>query len=136
MKLSRRSWMAGCAGAVTGVLTSGTGVTRAADKWGKPVLWQMETEALIDALPVRNPAVRIRSKADPKILILPGAGRGHSERALNAVGWLIWNTCDGKHTVTQITEGITRHFDIREEQAYTDCLAFLLHMKLFNAILV
>ncbi len=128
--------MAGCAGGAVGVLIPGNGVSLAADKWVKPVLWQMETEALLHARPIRNPAVSITRNAAGKTLILPKAGGSTAERTLNDVGWLIWNTCDGKHTVVQIAERITRHFDTRKDQAYADCLAFLFHLKLFNAVLV
>jgi hypothetical protein len=135
MKLSRRTMMAGCAGAVTGLLVSGNGIIAAADKWVKPTLWQIEAEALLDALPVQNPAVSVLTDDGRTILILPAAG-GTCQRALNDAGRLIWNACDGKHSVEQIARQISRHFDIRREQAYTDCLAFLFHLKMFNAILV
>lgn len=136
MKFSRRTMMAGCAGTVTGLLVSGNGITVAANKWVKPTLWQMEAEALLDALPVQNPVVSVLTDDDRTILILPAAAGGTCKRALNDVGRLIWNACDGKHSVAQIAGHISRHFDISRKQAYMDCLPFLFHLKMFNAILV
>jgi len=135
MKLSRRSLMAGCAGAVSGLLVSGSGVAAGADKWVKPTLWRMETEALVTARPIRNPAIRASSDDGRTTLSLPVAG-SIREMALNDAGRVIWDFCDGKHTVEQIAGHVQLHFDVQTKPAYMDTLVFLFHLKMFNAILV
>jgi len=136
MKLSRRTLMAGGAGAAAGMLAPGKALATAADKWVKPALWQMETELLLDALPARNPAVKERRETDATILHLPAAGRNISEIALNETGRVIWKSCDGKQTVAQIAGRVVRQFECPDHAVYVDTLAFLLHLRMFNAILV
>lgn len=137
MKLSRRSLLAGCAGAVSsGMLSPGHGITATIDRWLKPTLWKMEAEILAKSKPAQNPVIVASTTTGGTTLTLPVAGRRTSEMALNASGRIIWNACDGKHTVEQIVECVSGHFDIRPEQAYVDCMAFLFHLKSFNAILV
>ena len=136
MKLSRRSLMAGGAGAAVGMLAPGNVLAAVADKWVKPTLWQMETELLLGALPVRNPAVKARRVTDATILRLPGAGRNISEIALNATGRVIWKSCDGKQTVAQIAGRVAQDFECPDDAVYVDTMAFLLHLRMFNAILV
>ncbi len=137
MKLSRRSLLAGFSGSVAGMLAaSGNGMAATVDQWAKPVLWKIETEGLSGSRPVQNPAVEVRRATDKTILVLPFAGQGTRDMALNTVGRLIWNSCDGKHTVKQIADCVGRHFDVQTQQAYVDCMAFLFHLKIFNAISV
>ena len=135
MKLSRRSLMAGGAGAAAGMVLPGNSFAAAAEKWVKPALWQLGTEMLVDSLPVRNPAVSERIETDATILAWP-AGRNTREIALNETGRIIWQACDGQQTVAQIAGQVARHFELTGGAVYVDTLAFLLHLKMFNAILV
>ncbi len=136
MKLNRRSLLAGCAGSVAGLMMPGSGIAAAARKLVKPAIWKMEIETLSTSMPVQNPTVGVKSAAGKTVLTLPVTERGFRDTALNASGRRIWNLCDGRHTVKQIAEDISRNFDIEVEQAYVDCMAFLFHLKMFNAILV
>lgn len=135
MKISRRSLLAGCAGAVTGMMMPGHGVAAAADKLIKPAIWKIEIETLSVSMPVQNPAVGVAS-VDGKTILALSVGGGTCEMALNTSGRRVWNRCDGKHTVRQIADDISRKFDIETRQAYVDCMTFLFHLKMFNAILV
>ena len=134
MNPGRRSLLAGCAGMAAGLLTPGKALAASADEWMKPALWRMETEALMDALPVRNPALHVSAGAGGTTLAIPLAGGGTRKTALNSAGRVIWNACDGHHTTAQIAGCVQRSFNIPAGRAYADTMALLLHLKMFQAI--
>ncbi len=43
----------------------------------------------------------------------------------NEVGALIWELCDGTHSIPQIVESITNDFDVDYQIAESDCLDFI-----------
>ena len=136
MKISRRSLLAGCAGTLAGMLVTGPEIAAATDKLAKPAVWKMEVEMLSVSMPVRNASVGVVSAGGRTILTLADPAGGTRDMALNDSGRMIWSRCDGRHTVKQIADEISRVFDIESKQAYTDCMTFLFHLKKHNAILV
>lgn len=136
MKISRRSLLAGCAGTLTGMMLPGNGIAAAAGKMVKPAIWKLEAESLAASMPIQNPAIIVESASGNTVLTIPDAGRGARDMVLNTSGRMIWDACDGNHTVKQIADRVCRGFDIEMQQAYVDCMAFLLHLKICNAILV
>ena len=46
-------------------------------------------------------------------------------RGLNAVGSRVWELIDGRNSVDEIVEAITREFDVTRERAATDISAFM-----------
>jgi hypothetical protein len=127
--------LAGGAGVSAGLLVpkSGAGAT---DKWVKPALWQIEAEYLRHSRPVRNLAVNVIGAHGQTTLALGQVDGAPVDRVLNDTGLLIWQACDGNHTVPQIAAEVSLNFDVSREKAHTDCLAFLFHLKLFDAILI
>jgi hypothetical protein len=56
------------------------------------------------------------------VLVLPQAGK---IKVVNEVGALIWQLCDGQHSVAQMIEAVCLQYQVDAKQAQTDTLQFL-----------
>ena len=74
------------------------------------------------AVPVRSLAVKWQAVDDEAILVDAGSGFYFS---LNAVGLFIWESCDGEQTIGDIHQAVVREFEVDDETAWQDLLAFL-----------
>jgi glycerol-3-phosphate O-acyltransferase len=63
-----------------------------------------------------------RSIEKEAVLVLPQRGE---IKVVNEVGALIWQLCDGQHSVAQIAETVCQQYDVTPEQAERDTCAFL-----------
>lgn len=75
-----------------------------------------------DTYPRANRQVIGRNVEDEAVLVLPRAGQ---VKVLNEVGALIWQLCDGEHSIAQIVAAVCQEYDIEPEQAEADTLRFL-----------
>jgi hypothetical protein len=44
---------------------------------------------------------------------------------LDEVGSFIWNLCDGRHTVRQISDALVEEYEVEPGEAARDCLEFI-----------
>lgn len=44
---------------------------------------------------------------------------------IDGVGLMIWELCDGEHTLEQIVEAVTQDYEVDYAEALTDCRAFV-----------
>lgn len=72
--------------------------------------------------PCANQQVVGRQIQSEAILVHPQAGK---IKVVNEVGALIWQLCDGQHSVAQMVEAVCQQFQVETGQAETDILQFL-----------
>lgn len=63
-----------------------------------------------------------------------GTGKGGINAKLNETGSLIWELCDGTHTVEEIIEKLAQEYDITKREAEQDVISFLTKSHRFNLI--
>lgn len=80
----------------------------------------------LDTRPAPNPTVVGRVVEGEAVLVLPQRGE---VKVLNEVGAHIWELVDGSRTVREIVDVICAEYDVDEEQAETDTLAFIAELK-------
>jgi len=67
------------------------------------------------------------------VLVLPKAGQ---IKVLNDVGTFIWMLLDGKRSIAEIADRVTREYRVDDDQAQTDTLLFLNDLHTRGIILV
>lgn len=105
---------------------------------------QLDREAALTAVPVRNPHVEFEEAGDALVLSYPLApsrslrllawfmkrfsGDAPPPRRkveLDTVGSRVWRLCDGKHQVREIAEDIAREYRLPEHEAEHSTVLFL-----------
>lgn len=76
----------------------------------------------LNSYPHPDPKVVGRKIEDEAVLVLPHLGKIN---VVNDVGALIWEMCDGQHSVQQIVEAVCQQYDIENVKAEQDTLQFL-----------
>lgn len=98
-----------------------------------------DAEALLDAVPTPNAAVRAERRGDAVVLWVPlqrrwynqGAFRwllplrGEKGYALDRLGQEVWEACDGERTLERIVEDFARRHRVRFHEARVAVLTFL-----------
>jgi len=57
-----------------------------------------------------------------------------SKITLNPIGALIWEMCDGSHSVGEIVDAISRRFGVDREQVSQDVRRFLERLEPYNVL--
>jgi hypothetical protein len=99
---------------------------------------RLTKQRALGSYPLRNQAVEWRSEGDKTILIArrreDRVGRLLSlffvvpkERKydLDRVGSYVWEHCDGRHTVSDLIEGLARKYKLNRKEAEVSLTAFL-----------
>lgn len=76
--------------------------------------------------PTPHPSVVGRIIDDEAVLVLPEQGE---VKVLNEVGARIWQLIDGSRTVEEIADVIYSEYEVDEEQARSDVLAFIVELE-------
>ncbi len=98
-----------------------------------------DSDALLDAVPTPNAAVRAERRGDAVVLWVPlqrrwynqGALRwllplrGEKGYALDRLGREVWEACDGDRTLERIVEDFARRHRVRFHEARVAVLTFL-----------
>ena len=121
----RRGVISTLAGIFTGLLFSGPKRLRAAVPELKQILSTMEMEVLEKSRPKRHPAISWHTHGDKTTLFWQGRGEPRPKVALNRVGMIIWEGCDGKNTARDIASFLEQSYKVSFGRAYVDCLTFL-----------
>ena len=72
--------------------------------------------------PTISPALIWRELDDGTVIVTPDEGK---VRVLNRTGTAIWLMIDGRHSLVDITEKISREFEVGKEEASEDVDEFL-----------
>lgn len=87
----------------------------------------------IPSAPLRRSDVSVEEIGDETLLYDAHAGTVH---VLNSTARLVWDLCDGEHTVSEIAEAIEAHFSVPAERDVLDdvrnTLASLVHKGLLR----
>ncbi|MCK4851698.1 MAG: PqqD family protein [Candidatus Omnitrophica bacterium] len=76
--------------------------------------------------PVRNPDIVARTEQKEALLFNPVDGDLVS---INGTGILVWDICDGSHTVGTIVREITERYEVSRDKAEEDCLVYLKELE-------
>ena len=79
-----------------------------------------------DTCPILNPNVRGRTIDNEAVLVLPDQGL---VQVLNQVGASIWALVDGKRTVRDIAAALCAEYEVDQDQAEADTLAFVAELE-------
>ena len=121
----RRGAISTLAGIFTGLLFSRPKRLRATVPELKQILSTIEIEVLEKSRPKRHPAISWHSHGDKTTLFWKGRGEPRPTAALNGVGMIIWEGCDGKNTAREIASFLEQSYKVSFGRAYVDCLTFL-----------
>ena len=69
-----------------------------------------------------HPDVILQESGDEAVLILPARGQ---VKVLNDTGAFIWKNLNGKHTLEEIAQALSRAYAVQSEDALRDVLAFV-----------
>ncbi len=97
---------------------------------------------MLSALPVRNPKLEWKRTVDGKIIVILkrrddwlGKLVGSifcvprmKEVVLDEVGTMVWEMCDGKHTISRMTKRIAERYKLTEKEAEVSLITFLNRM--------
>ncbi|MFZ6029791.1 MAG: PqqD family protein [Chloroflexota bacterium] len=72
--------------------------------------------------PCTDPKVVSRPIESESVLVQPHLGK---IKVVNEVGALIWQLCDGQHSVEEIVEAVCQQYGVEAQQAEIDALQFL-----------
>ena len=81
-----------------------------------------KTTFALESQPTRHPDVFTSMTGDEAVLVLPQRGQ---VKVLNQVGAFLWELLDGQHTVADLVEQLCQSFEVDEQTAQADILAFL-----------
>ncbi len=104
----------------------------AAKRRVKGVLTEIETDALIRSTPKRTVGFLCRDEGGSSVLM--DGHRIEPVCRINKTGRLIWRLCDGTRNPHQISQILSRVYDVDPHQAYVDCLCFLATLRKRGAI--
>ena len=125
VKTDRRGVISILAGILGGLLFSRPKRLRATAPEFKQILSTIEMEVLENSRPKRHPAISWHNHGDKTILSWKGRGQQRPKTALNRVGMIIWEGCDGDNTVREIARFLEQSYKVSPGRAYVDCLTFL-----------
>lgn len=74
------------------------------------------------SFPVRNPDIVEREEQKESLLFNPADGY---MLCINKTGGLVWDLCDGSHSVKDIVKEITERYEVSLEKAEEDCFTYL-----------
>ncbi len=83
--------------------------------------------------PRRNPEASA-SKTDQGLLLTRPTLTGKQSLALNEVGGLIWERCDGTTNLQEIVDSILQQYQVDEETCVTDTIHHLQRLKHYRMI--
>lgn len=76
----------------------------------------------LESRPTRHPDVFTSITGDEAVLVLPQRGQ---VKVLNQVGAFLWELLDGQHSVADLIEQLCQSYEVDEQTAQADILAFL-----------
>ena len=133
---SRRHFICRLFGLASGAMLAGPRELRAARQETKNVLGQLELEALKCSRPRKNPSIICRRAGDETTLYRKERGEEIPIYRMNSTGLMIWEACDGRRSLSDISRLIVEQYRVTEYQAELDAFAFLALLKKTGAVTV
>ncbi len=134
MVKSRRHFVCRLIGLASGAMLAGPKELRAAKEETKNMLGQLELEALKSSRPRRNPSIMCHRAGEEMTLYREKRGKEIPIYRMNPTGRMIWEACDGRRSLSDISGLIAEQYRVTEYQAKLDAFAFLALLKKTGAI--
>jgi hypothetical protein len=131
---SRRHFMCSLVGLASSAVLASPKELRAARQEAKDVLGQLELDALKSSRPRKNPSIMCRRAGEKTTLYRKEKGEEIPIYCVNPTGRMIWEACDGRRSLSDISELITDHYQVTEYQARLDAFVFLVLLKKTGAV--
>ena len=133
---SRRHFMCRLVGLASGVVLAGPKELRAARQETKNVLGQLELDALKSSRPRKNPSIMCRREGEETTLYREERGEEIPIYRMNLTGRMIWEACNGRRSLSDISRLIIEQYQVTPYQAQLDTFAFLALLKKTGAVWV
>jgi hypothetical protein len=134
MVKSRRHFMCRLVGLASGAMLAGPKELRAARQETKNVLGQLELEALKSSRPRKNSSIMCRRAGEETTLYREEKGEEIPIYRMNPTGLMIWEACDGRRSLNDISRLIIKQYRVTSYQARLDTFSFLALLKKTGAI--
>jgi hypothetical protein len=132
---SRRGFISTILGLVPGILLSDPKRLEAVRPEIKNILSQMEWEILQSSRLKRDPSVICETFGDTSTLYRETGQKRELVCSMNPMGKIIWEACDGRKNLQDISKLIHEKYLVSMRQATVDTFAFLGSLKKIGAIL-
>lgn len=133
---SRRHFVCRLAGLASCAILAGAKELRAARQETKNVLGQLELDALKSSRPRKNPSIMCRRSGEETTLYREENGKEIPIYRVNPTGRMIWEACDGRRSLSDISRLIIEQYQVTEYQARLDAFVFLAFLKKTGAVTV
>lgn len=134
LKASRRGFICVLSGMVSlAVLASPKGLL-AKKTQIKTIITNLELEIVERARPQKEPSVTEREQRGETCLFRKTDGQAQPLCTLNDAGKVIWQACDGENNPRAISRLVRQAYQVSSQQAYADCLNFLVQLRRIGAI--
>lgn len=133
--VSRRGFIYTVSGLFSGVLLSSPSRLMGTTPQIKHLVENLEIELLERSRPTRHPSIFWDSDNGDFITVYrKGKGGTQPVCAMNQVGKMILDECNGKNTPRDISKLIQKRYLVSYHQAYMDCLVLLARLKTMEVI--
>jgi hypothetical protein len=130
---SRRDFICTLSGMLSAVLLASPKRLLAKKPQIKNIVNNLELELLERARPQKDPSVTAREYRDATRLFRESDGQAQLICTVNHTGKTIWEACDGRNSLRDISRLVQQTYEISSHQAYVDCLTFLVQTFIFDA---
>ncbi|HJX34576.1 MAG TPA: PqqD family protein [Desulfatiglandales bacterium] len=131
---SRRGFISAVMTIVPGVFIVKLGDLRAVKQRGKELLSRLEIEILESSMPKRGMLISSDTAGDKTTIYRETTDKRIPVCSMNNTGKMIWELCDGNHSLKEICGIIVERCQVTEINASRDILAFLAGLKKIEAI--
>ena len=133
---SKRRFITTFGGILSGIILAGPKQLKAAAKPEiKNLLSQLELQAIRSTRPRRNPSVICRTSGEKVALYRERRGEKIFLKNMNQTGKMIWDACDGRNSLKEISQLIHERYLVSRHRAWIDTFSFLASLKRIGAIL-
>ncbi len=121
-------------GLISGILLANSKELSAARQERRDLLGQLEMEILRMSRPRRNPSIMCRRAGEETMLYREEKGKEIPICRMNPTGLMIWEACDGRRSLSDISRLIIEQYQVTPYQAQLDTFSFLALLKKTGAI--
>jgi len=130
----RRGFICILSGLLSGLLLASPTRLQAKKTQVKNLVGSLEMELLEKSKPTRHPSISWNTYGDRTGLYRESKGKTRAICTMNQVGKTIWEACNGKNALRDISRRVHQQYRVSSHQAYADCLTFLAQLKTVGAI--
>jgi hypothetical protein len=134
ISVSRRSFISAVMTIVPGISIVEFGDLGSAKQRGKELLRRLDMEILESSTPKRGILISSDTTGDKTTIYRETIDKKMPVCSMNNTGRMVWELCDGNHSLKEICGIIVERCQVSETCASRDILAFLSKMKRIGAI--